>query len=44
MAVTLRPAMPGDEKNLTEIQATSWKAAFSQILAPEILREYTDFA
>lgn len=44
MAVTLRPAMPGDEKNLTEIQTTSWKAAFSQILAPEILREYTDFA
>lgn len=44
MAVTLRPVMPGDERILAEIQVASWKAAFSQILAPEILREYTDFA
>ena len=44
MEVTLRPAVAGDAADLAAIQAASWNAAFVEILTPEILREYTDFA
>ena len=44
MEVTLRPAVTEDAADLAAIQAASWDAAFVEILTPEILREYTDFA
>ena len=44
MEVTLRPAVAEDAADLAAIQAASWDAAFVEILTPEILREYTDFA
>ena len=44
MEVTLRPAVTEDAADLAAIQAASWNAAFVEILTPEILREYTDFA
>ena len=44
MEVTLRPAVTEDAADLAAIQAASWNAAFFEILTPEILREYTDFA
>lgn len=44
MEVTLRPAVAEDAADLAAIQAASWNAAFVEILTPEILREYTDFA
>ena len=44
MEVTLRPAVAEDAADLAAIQAASWNAAFVEIMTPEILREYTDFA
>lgn len=40
--VRLRRAEAGDEEILAYIQSESWKSAFSGILPPEVLKEYTD--
>ena len=37
MDITIRKAIPGDEKVLAYIQTESWKAAFADILSPEEL-------
>lgn len=40
--ITLKTAVPGDEKILAHIQTQSWKAAFGEILSPETLARCTD--
>lgn len=38
----IRKVQPEDENILAKIQTESWKAAFSDILAPELLDKCTD--
>ncbi|MBS6180504.1 MAG: hypothetical protein KH921_06925 [Erysipelotrichaceae bacterium] len=40
--VKIRNVKIGDEKVLAYIQTESWRSAFSEILTPEILDEYTN--
>lgn len=40
--ITIRKAIPGDEKILAYIQTESWKAAFANILSPEELEQSTN--
>ncbi len=42
MCCFIRKAVPGDEAALAFIQTESWKAAFSQILSPELLEKMTN--
>lgn len=42
MDITIRKAIPGDEKVLAYIQTESWKAAFADILSPEELVRCTN--
>ena len=40
--VEIRKVKNGDETDLAYIQTESWKAAFKNILSPEVLDRYTD--
>ena len=40
--ITIRKAIPGDERVLAYIQTESWKAAFAGILSPEELERCTN--
>lgn len=40
--IEIRNVKKGDEKTLAYIQTESWKAAFAEILSPEIMNAYTD--
>ena len=42
MCSFIRRAVPGDEAALAFIQTESWKAAFHQILSPELLKKLTN--
>ncbi len=42
--VIIRKVKPGDETVLANIQTESWRAAFSQILDPELLDKCTDIS
>ena len=42
MCSFIRRAVPGDEAALAFIQTESWKAAFHQILSPELLKRLTN--
>ncbi len=42
MCSLIRRAVPGDEAALAFIQTESWKAAFHQILSPELLKKLTN--
>ncbi|MBQ4581381.1 MAG: GNAT family N-acetyltransferase [Clostridia bacterium] len=44
MAYTINRVKQGDERALAHIQTESWKEAFREILPPEVLEKYTDFA
>ena len=41
MSYTIERVKPGDERALAHIQTESWKAAFSQILAADVLEKFT---
>ena len=41
--VSIRKAVPGDERILAHIQTESWQTAFCNILAPDELARCTDF-
>lgn len=44
MGYTIEKARPGDEQALAHIQTESWKAAFQQILSPDVLEKSTSLA
>ena len=42
MKYSIRKVRQGDEKALAYIQTESWKAAFGDILSPDVLKKATD--